>query len=375
MVRVELQEQPTSKIESFKTSNVQSEAIGLLNNQKTNSSDAQKNNAMKNGFLEFTNNIYDSKFNKLGEKQIGNCTTANSSSACEAAKAFRPDTQLRTRQGREWQGKSQEQRQKALDVDKDGNYQVKKGDSLWTVAERMGMGKDGKRPSVKATMDNIKRLTEANPELKCNRDYLKEGRSLKIQRQDQNVRRPVEGSQSTAKPQDAQRKPQEQQRSDAQAKPPGNLRLDANGVLRGRPGIADGGHRQQEAQLKTNPLNGNAEGKPFIKLDANGTKPGDVFTQSKPQESQRPTRLGEAGANAKRDAQPSRPRENSITSDRCVDVKSAPMPQLKEPRESSLKSATMPTLPEVKNEKWNSAKMPTLKGSEDTCWVPPTKKF
>lgn len=371
MVRVELQEQPTSKIESFKTSNVQSEAIGLMEKQKSNGSDAQKNNAMKNGTIEFTNNIYDSKFSKLGEKQIGSCATASSSSACEAAKAFRPDTQLRTRQGREWQGKSQEQRQKPLDVDKDGNYQVKKGDSLWTLAERMGMGKDGKRPSVRATMDNIRRLTEANPELKCNRDYLKEGRTLKIQRQDQNAGRPVDRSHNTAKLQDAQRKPQEQQRLSAQDKPPSHLRLDANGVLRGRPGITDGGPRPQEAQLKTNPLKGNGEGK----LDQNRTKPGEVLTHSKPQDPQRSTKLGEAAGNAKRDAQPMRPRENSITSDRCVEVKPAPMPQLREPRDSWLKSAPMPTLPEVKNEKLKPAQMPTLKEPEATCWLPPTNKF
>lgn len=372
MVRIELQEQPTSKIESLKTSNVQSEAIGLLENQKSNGSDIQKNNAMKNGVLDFTNNIYDSKFSKFGEKQIGSCTAAGNSSACESAKAFRPDTQLRTRQGREWQGKSQEQRQKPLDVDKDGNYQVKKGDSLWTLAERMGTGRDGKRPSLRATMDNIKRLTEANPELKCNADYLKAGKTLKIQRQDQNAH--GDRSHGTSKPQDAHRKSQEQHKMHAQDKPHGHLRFDANGVLRGRPGITDGGTNPQEAQLKTNPLNGKGNGE--SKLDQNRTKPGEALTHStKLQDPQRPTRLGEASANAKRDASPIRPRENSITSERCVDVRSAPMPQLREQKESWLKSAAMPTLPEVKNEKLKSAQMPTLKEPEANCWVPPTNKF
>lgn len=345
MVRVELQEQPTQNIESAKTSHVQSEAVNLLSSNRL-ASDASKNNSMNNGVVDFGGeNIYGDKFNRLPEKPSDSCSLVKP--ACQG-RDFRPDSQLRTRQGREWHGRSQEQRQKPLDLDKDGNYQVKRGDSLWTIAERMETGKDGRKPSAKTILDAVKRLTQANPQL-CNPDFLKEGTTLKIPSRE----RPVDGGaqSSSTKAQDARRdsSSQGERRPDAP-----RLRLDPQGVLRGRPGgVTDGG---------------------------NGNKPGrstDAGTLRPPADVQGRTNQG----NSKVETNKTAPKQNFITNfppeqgppkkpDACVEVKPAPMPQIKIPESAWLKPAPMPVLPNIENPRVKPAPMPVIREQEAQCMLP-----
>lgn len=215
MVRTaELQEQPSLKVESQVTSNVQREALDLLSVSNPTIKDTRGLN-VTGRMLEFSNifdmTARDSRSNSLPERSNGTCQIAKPD--CSERKQFTPDYQLRTRAGREWQGRSQEQRQKPLGVDQEGKYQVQKGDSLWTLGERMARGKDGRKADSKLIERNVKRLLEENPELKCNPNLLREGTKLRIPKNDvtstpesgtgtNRQTKPQEKTPAPAKPQD-----------------------------------------------------------------------------------------------------------------------------------------------------------------------------
>lgn len=113
----------------------------------------------------------------IRENPIGTCGPTPD---CETAKRFRPEQNPTSRGGLEWQKRSQEQRQRDVEVGPDGRYEVKPGDSLWTLGERLARRANGQRPPAREIQENIRRITEANPELKCNPNYLRSGRRLVI---------------------------------------------------------------------------------------------------------------------------------------------------------------------------------------------------
>lgn len=119
-----------------------------------------------------------------------NANCAENSAICN----FKPDYDLSTPQAQQWHAESQKQRLNPVELDQDGRYTVKWGDSLSTIAERTlktaGLPVD--KESLKSLQDAI---VEANREeyktLDCNRDFIKEKWSLKI---------PVPGKQEVPPP-------------------------------------------------------------------------------------------------------------------------------------------------------------------------------
>lgn len=103
----------------------------------------------------------------------------NGGPGCEARGGFKPAPRD-SAQGRAWQKLDEQQRGKPVEIGPDGTYQVKRGDSLSRIAERSLQGEGNKQPSKAEIQNQMKRIMEANPVLKCNPDYLKEGEKLKI---------------------------------------------------------------------------------------------------------------------------------------------------------------------------------------------------
>ncbi|MCC6977840.1 MAG: hypothetical protein IT343_05930 [Candidatus Melainabacteria bacterium] len=96
---------------------------------------------------------------------------------------FKPDYELSTPRAQQWAADSQVQRSKPLDINENGEYRVKWGDSLSTIAERAlrGAGAPVSKDSLQSMQDAI---VEANRDryksLECNRDFIKEDWSLRI---------------------------------------------------------------------------------------------------------------------------------------------------------------------------------------------------
>jgi hypothetical protein len=127
-------------------------------------------------------NIYKSntlpRLSSLPERSSSSCTVGVPD--CAQRQQFRPDYSNGSRSSRQWQQDSQQQRQKPLDVDSNGDYQIRKGDSVWTIGERMARGEGNRKPDAKQVQQAIEALIKANPELKCNPDYLRGGGKLHI---------------------------------------------------------------------------------------------------------------------------------------------------------------------------------------------------
>lgn len=168
MQRMEHQEMSTAKRNDSVT-NAQKEASQLLNNFREAAGPKQK----EPGVLEFSN-----IFSNLPERSSGQCS--RSTTRCEEARRFQTDPEYKLPSSREWRKDMQKQRVKDLDVDTDGKYKVSRGDTVWTIAERLCRGADGKRPDDQIVDRMKKRLIEANPQLKCNPNFLKEGERLTI---------------------------------------------------------------------------------------------------------------------------------------------------------------------------------------------------
>lgn len=107
------------------------------------------------------------------------CNQGEKSADCN----FKPDYDLSTPRAQQWAADSQVQRTKPLDLNENGEYKVRWGDSLSTIAERAlkGSGAPVSKDSLQQMQDAI---VEANKErynsLGCNRDLVKENWQLKI---------------------------------------------------------------------------------------------------------------------------------------------------------------------------------------------------
>jgi len=113
----------------------------------------------------------------IADGAVGSCGPTTD---CESRRQFRPDPSLSTPRAREWQQQSQQQRRQNLEVGTDGRYEVKPGDSLWTIGERAARGDRSQRPSAREIQESMRRIIEANPDLKCNPNLLRRGQRLVI---------------------------------------------------------------------------------------------------------------------------------------------------------------------------------------------------
>lgn len=96
---------------------------------------------------------------------------------------WKPDTELKTKQGQEWNKHAQELRNKPLKTDKDGNYQVQYGDSLWGIAERSVKERTGKAASPADTYKEMQRIVGMNADKlgsQSNWQMIKPGMQLRV---------------------------------------------------------------------------------------------------------------------------------------------------------------------------------------------------
>ncbi|MFA6210649.1 MAG: hypothetical protein WC714_14560 [Candidatus Obscuribacterales bacterium] len=111
---------------------------------------------------------------------------ARSNGACtlnDACSPFKPDYERKTESGRAWDKEAKKQKGTGIDVGPDGKYEVKPGDSLWGMAERL-IKKEGGKSSAAEVQKRVKELVEANkenlPGLDCNPHLLKRGTRINI---------------------------------------------------------------------------------------------------------------------------------------------------------------------------------------------------
>jgi len=96
-----------------------------------------------------------------------------------AERNFTPDMTYGGANGREFQQKMNEQRAKPIELNGDGKYEVKPGDTLSTLAER-SLKIDGHKPSQAEIQKRTKELEELNGDQLGNRHLLKPGMKLKL---------------------------------------------------------------------------------------------------------------------------------------------------------------------------------------------------
>ncbi|CAN5507302.1 hypothetical protein BH11CYA1_BH11CYA1_17630 [soil metagenome] len=126
---------------------------------------------------------------------------ARSNGACtlnDACSPFKPDYERKTESGRAWSREAKKQQGNGFDLNAEGKYEVKPGDSLWGIAER-SIKKEGGKSSPAEVQKRVKELVEANkenlPGLDCNPHLLKRGGKLNIPgggNRDQSTAKPAE---------------------------------------------------------------------------------------------------------------------------------------------------------------------------------------
>jgi hypothetical protein len=109
-----------------------------------------------------------------------------------AEQNFTPDMSYSGAQGREFLNKMNEQRHKPIELNNDGKYEVRPGDTLATIAERT-LKQDGHKPTQAEIQSRSKELEQLNGNQIGNRHLLKPGMQLKLApTADDACRRPAE---------------------------------------------------------------------------------------------------------------------------------------------------------------------------------------
>lgn len=97
---------------------------------------------------------------------------------------FKPDYALSTPRARAWQAESEKRRQLPMELNKDCTYDVKWGDSLWTISERELRREGIANPTNTQIRKEINLIAKANDDryksLDCNTDFIREGWKLRI---------------------------------------------------------------------------------------------------------------------------------------------------------------------------------------------------
>ncbi|MBS1999540.1 MAG: LysM peptidoglycan-binding domain-containing protein [Cyanobacteria bacterium SZAS LIN-2] len=122
------------------------------------------------GHLDFT-----------GPSIYGNCDSGHRMHRpmTDAERNFTPDLTYSGVRAREFLDKMNEQRHKPVELNSDGKYEVKPGDTLATIAERT-LRKDGHSPSQAEIQARTKELERLNGDQIGNRHLLKPGMHLRL---------------------------------------------------------------------------------------------------------------------------------------------------------------------------------------------------
>ncbi|HEY9787681.1 MAG TPA: LysM peptidoglycan-binding domain-containing protein [Candidatus Obscuribacterales bacterium] len=128
---------------------------------------------------------------------------------------FKPDYQRQTESARQWHRDAAQRSQESVNLGPAEKYEVKEGDSLSGIAERLITGSNGKA-DAKEVAKLVKKLVDANkdayPHLVCNPDLIRVGMRLKVPPEGQNGMRD-----EAAQPPHDSRKPPSSTDKDAQA--------------------------------------------------------------------------------------------------------------------------------------------------------------
>ncbi len=110
---------------------------------------------------------------------FGMCKPGDPKSDCN----FKPDYSFGTSGAREWGREAHEQNKKPLDVDDDGKHNVRRGDTMWGIAER-SLRRDDHQATDKEIQKRIEEIVQLNkknyPALECNPDMIRPGYKLQI---------------------------------------------------------------------------------------------------------------------------------------------------------------------------------------------------
>lgn len=129
---------------------------------------------------------------------------------------WRPDANSGSEKTRKWRNDASAQREKPADVDEQGQYKVKPGDTLWDISKRLATPKDGPAPSNMDIINKMEEIVKENKgrhrNLDCNPHLLRPGDTLKVPGEPQSgttngtdvespsTKAPESGSMSTEQP-------------------------------------------------------------------------------------------------------------------------------------------------------------------------------
>lgn len=156
--------------ESFtRTTNLSDHASQLLNEKQSLSSGTRAGDKYVTA-VSFDRDPY------AASEKAGSCKRADD--AC----SWRPDESSKSDKTRNWKEQREAQRDKPLDL-KDGQYEVKPGDTMSDIARRH-LKESGKEPSNKDVESMVKKLAEQNKDsntiLKCNPHLIRPGMRLEL---------------------------------------------------------------------------------------------------------------------------------------------------------------------------------------------------
>ncbi len=171
----------------------------IQNNTKDVQKDSNLGNLSRELQLDFNNNRlnqYNDKFSRDlvdnsilpalavdGMERSAQGCRVDESKCSEKVVNWKPDVERKSESARQWDKDAHKQDQLPIELNKEGKYEVKPGDSLSGIAERE-LKQQGKGTSQKEINKMVDEIVQANkekfPDLDCNKNLIRTGMELTI---------------------------------------------------------------------------------------------------------------------------------------------------------------------------------------------------
>lgn len=126
----------------------------------------------------------DMKITNIYASTSSDSQLSSANASCGKICDWRPDANSASEKTRKWRNDANAQREKPVDIDEQGQYKVKPGDTLWDISKRLATPKDGPAPSNIDIITKMEEIVKENQgrhrNLDCNPHLLRPGDTLKV---------------------------------------------------------------------------------------------------------------------------------------------------------------------------------------------------